>query len=61
MPTTNTEARKILAILREHMSEEDAIDILDRLWREVGQSTDNESLKESLKMLRNMVILPSNR
>ena len=52
MPTSNDEARNIVAIMNEFLSPEDAKTITQRLDDEVGKKSDNDSLKVSLKMLR---------
>tara|TARA_R100000963_G_scaffold32379_1_gene24006 strand:- start:1251 stop:1427 length:177 start_codon:yes stop_codon:yes gene_type:complete len=52
MPTSNDEARKIVSIMSEYLSDSDAQSITRRLDEEVGQASDNDSLKVSLQMLR---------
>ena len=52
MPTSNDEARKIVSIMNEYLSDSDAQSITRRLDAEVGQASDNDSLKVSLQMLR---------
>jgi hypothetical protein len=52
MPTSNDEARNIVIIMNDFLSPEDAKNITRRLDEEVGQQSDNDSLKVSLKMLR---------
>ena len=52
MPTSNDEARKIVSIMNEYLSDSDAQSITRRLDEEVGQASDNYSLKVSLQMLR---------
>tara|TARA_R100001143_G_C3359231_1_gene134485 strand:+ start:5235 stop:5411 length:177 start_codon:yes stop_codon:yes gene_type:complete len=52
MPTSNDEARKIVSIMSEYLSDSDAQSITRRLDEEVGQTSDNDSLKVSLQMLR---------
>lgn len=52
MPTSNDEARKIVSIMNEYLSDSDAQSITRRLDEEVGQASDNDSLKVSLQMLR---------
>ena len=52
MPTSNDEAKKIVSIMNEYLSDSDAQSITRRLDEEVGQASDNDSLKVSLKMLR---------
>ena len=52
MPTSNHEAKKIVSIMNEYLSDSDAQSITRRLDEEVGQASDNDSLKVSLQMLR---------
>ena len=52
MPTSNDEARKIVSIMNEYLSDSDAQSITRRLDEDVGQASDNDSLKVSLQMLR---------
>ena len=52
MPTSNDEARKIVSLMSEYLSDSDAQSITRRLDEEVGQTSDNDSLKVSLQMLR---------
>ena len=52
MPTSNDEARKIVSIMNEYLSDSDAQSITRRLDEEVGQASDKDSLKVSLQMLR---------
>jgi hypothetical protein len=54
MPTSNDEAKRICDIINNFLSEEEAIAITRRLDEEVGVHTDNDSLKVSLRMLRNL-------
>ena len=52
MPTSNDEARNIVLIMNDYLTPEKAASITRRLDEEVGQKSDNDSLKVSLKMLR---------
>jgi len=52
MPTSNDEAKNIVSIMNEYLTTEDAQSITRRLDEEVGQKSDNDSLKISLQMLR---------
>ena len=52
MPTSNEEAVSIVRIMNDFLSPEDAKTITRRLDEEVGQKSDNDSLKVSLGMLR---------
>lgn len=51
MPTSQSEADKIVEIVLEHLDPRMAQTLFGRMWKEVGQYTDNSSLKESLRML----------
>ena len=55
MPTTTSEAAQILQISSNYIEPEKLAEMLVRLDEEVGQHTDNDSLKVSLAMLRKMV------
>ena len=52
MPTSNDEARNIVNIMDDFLTPEEAKTITQRLDEEVGQKSDNDSLKVSLGMLR---------
>jgi len=52
MPTSNDEARNIVRIMNDYLTPQDAQNITRRLDEEVGQKSDNDSLKVSLQMLR---------
>ena len=52
MPTNDSEARQILSIINEFIDVPTAKKITTRLYEQVGQHTDNESLAISLKMLK---------
>ena len=52
MPTSNNEALNIVEILDEYLDEEQARVLTARLEQEIGQKTDNDSLKVSLEMLK---------
>ena len=52
MPTSNDEAKNIVSIMNEYLTTQDAQRITRRLDEEVGQKSDNDSLKISLQMLR---------
>ena len=54
MPTSVSEAMSICEIISEFLSIEDARKVTSRLHDEVGQSTNNQSLQISLKMLRDL-------
>ena len=51
MPTTDEEAQHISKIISEYLGPRVASELTLRLHKEVGEHTDNESLKVSLKML----------
>ena len=52
MPTSNEEARRIQEIINDYLTVDQAREITVRLDEEVGQKTNNDSLKVSLQMLR---------
>ena len=52
MPTSNDEAKNIVRIMDDYLTPQDAQNITRRLDEEVGQKSDNDSLKVSLQMLR---------
>ena len=54
MPTSNEEAGSIVRIMNDFLSPADAKTITRRLDEEVGQKSDNDSLKVSLGMLRSL-------
>tara|TARA_R110000824_G_scaffold381951_1_gene574991 strand:- start:488 stop:697 length:210 start_codon:yes stop_codon:yes gene_type:complete len=54
MPTSDNEARKIQEIIDDFLTSNQAREITQRLDEEVGQNTDNQSLKVSLIMLRKL-------
>ena len=54
MPTSEEEAVKIYGIINDFLTEDQAKEVTARLDDEVGSKTDNESLKVSLSMLRNL-------
>lgn len=55
MPTTTEEATKILEISGKYLSPNDAKELFSKLDEEVGRHTDNDSLKKSLFMMRELV------
>jgi hypothetical protein len=54
MPTSPDEAIKIYSIINDYMEPLAARELTERLDNEVGQLSDNESLRESLEMLRKL-------
>ena len=52
MPTSKDEAHSIVEILDEYLDEGQARELTARLEQEIGQKTDNDSLKVSLEMLK---------
>ena len=55
MPTSNTEAAKIVQISQEYIPMDKMKELFIRLDEEVGKHTDNDSLKTSLAMMRSLV------
>lgn len=58
MPTTRDEAAKIVSISQEYLPLEKMRELFVRLDEEVGKHTDNDSLKQSLRMMRLLVDPP---
>ena len=54
MPTSVSEAKRIQGIIDDFLTLEQAKEITKRLHEEVGENTDNDSLKVSLAMLKNL-------
>ena len=54
MPTSVSEAQKIVSIINEYIEPEVARQLMRRLDKEVGQVTNNDSLSVSLYMLRTL-------
>ena len=54
MPTSDAEAKKIQEIIDDFLTPNEAKEITQRLDKEVGENTDNESLRDSLTMLRKL-------
>lgn len=54
MPTSANEAKQIQEIMNVYLTQDQAKEITIRLDEEVGQLSDNESLRISLSMLRNL-------
>ena len=54
MPTSENEARKIQEIVNDFLTTDEAKELTARLDEEVGKKTDNDSLKDSLSMLRRL-------
>ena len=54
MPTSREEADKIYSIVNEYLGPKISTELTRRLDEEVGQKSENESLRISLSMLRNL-------
>ena len=54
MPTSVEEANGIMEIMDDFLDADDARELTARLEHEIGQSTDNDSLKTSLEMLKEL-------
>jgi len=54
MPTNINEALHISQIINEYIGPKVASELTGRLYEEVGKTTDNESLRISLQMLRDL-------
>lgn len=58
MPTTQNEANSIISIAQEYIELDKMKELFIRLDDEIGKHTTNDSLKKSLKMIRNLVAPP---
>ena len=54
MPTSREEADNIYFIINEYIGPKVAKELTERLYNEVGNGSDNESLKISLSMLKEL-------
>ena len=54
MPTSDREAKKIQEIINDFLTVAQAKEITKRLVEEVGEDTKNDSLRDSLNMLRRL-------
>ena len=54
MPTSVGEAKRIQGIMNDFLTPAQAKEITQRLHEEVGNNTDNNSLKVSLEMLKGL-------
>jgi hypothetical protein len=54
MPTNTNEALHISKIINEYIGPRVASQLTERLYEEVGKTTDNESLRVSLQMLKGL-------
>ena len=54
MPTSVEEANGIMEIMDDFLDADDARELTARLEHEIGQGTDNDSLKVSLEMLKEL-------
>lgn len=54
MPTSQSEANTIMDITLKYITPEQAIPLFDELYEVVGATTDNESLKVSLEMMKQL-------
>tara|TARA_B100000029_G_scaffold216030_1_gene213869 strand:- start:20 stop:508 length:489 start_codon:yes stop_codon:yes gene_type:complete len=61
MPTSQQEAFSIVEILDEYLDEDQARELTARLEQEIGQKTDNDSLKVSLEMLKALYLKKPNK
>ena len=55
MVTNRTEALHLVSILLRFMTKDEALHILCDMDYEVAETTDNESLKNSIKMVRKLL------
>ena len=61
MPTSQQEANTISEIVSEYLDESDAKELMARLDSEIGQHTDNDSLKVSLHMMKTLYDKPEKK
>jgi hypothetical protein len=54
MPTSQSEAEKIVSIISEYIAPPVAKELMSRLFKEVGEPSDNDSLRISLRMLSSL-------
>lgn len=54
MPTSQQEASEVIDIVSDYIDDADAKELMGRLYDEIGVNTDNESLKVSLQMLKEL-------
>src|SRR5690242_19458903 len=54
MPTSAEEARNIVTIMNDYLPFDKAVEVTKRLDKEIGEKTDNMSLKVSLQMLKEL-------
>ena len=51
MVASDNEVKKIMRILRQYWPETSIEMMLETVWEEVGEHSDNESLKETIKLM----------
>ena len=61
MPTSTNEALEIVEIVGEYLDDSDAKELMARLHEEVGEKTENDSLKVSLQMLNKLYDVPEKK
>tara|TARA_R110002051_G_scaffold315624_1_gene394155 strand:- start:274 stop:498 length:225 start_codon:yes stop_codon:yes gene_type:complete len=54
MPITNKEARNIKDIVNSYIDEEQAREMFKELVEEIAETTDNDSVKQSMLMLHSL-------
>ena len=54
MPITNKEARNIKDIVNSYLSEDEAKCMFEELVEEIADTTDNDSVKQSILMLNSL-------
>jgi len=57
VPITNREARNIKDIVNSYIDEEDAREMFKELVEEIADTTDNDSVKQSILMLHSLYSL----
>ena len=54
MPTSMNEAERIVSIISEYIEPQVAKELMGRLFKQVGEPSDNDSLRISLRMLSSL-------
>ena len=55
MVASPEEGKKIAGILLSYLPVEVSIDMMEEMWEEVGMQTDNESLEETILLLKKLL------
>jgi len=55
MVASNKEAEEISKLILSYLPERDAQDLMQEVWEKVGYHTENESLKQTIAILRGLM------